>query len=66
MLENTFKHVKLMIEYIFVQIKVVSISYEPSNEPREAETLRIDDEKIYETIVMHEGCFTQLMRTHDN
>jgi len=28
-LENTSKHVKLMIEYIFVQIKDVSISYEP-------------------------------------
>ena len=29
MIENTSKHVKLMIEYIFVQIKDVSISYVP-------------------------------------
>ena len=29
MLENTSKHVKLMIIYIFAQIKDVSISYEP-------------------------------------
>jgi len=28
-IENTFKHVKLMIEYIFVQIKDISISYKP-------------------------------------
>ena len=29
MLENTYKHVKLMIIYIFAKIKDVSISYEP-------------------------------------
>jgi len=29
MIENTSKHVKLMIEYIVVQIKDVSILYEP-------------------------------------
>ena len=29
MIENTSKHVKLMTEYIFVQIKDVSILYEP-------------------------------------
>ena len=28
-LEDTSKHMKLMIEYILVQIKDVSISYEP-------------------------------------
>ena len=29
MLQNTSKHVKLMIIYIFAQAKDVSISYEP-------------------------------------
>jgi len=29
MLENTYKHVTLMIEYIFVQLKDMSNSYEP-------------------------------------
>ena len=29
MIENTSKHVKLMIEYIFVVIKDVTLTYEP-------------------------------------
>jgi len=28
-----------------------------TNKPREAETFRIDNGKIYQYVVMHEGCF---------
>lgn len=52
MLEDTSKHMKLMIEYIFVQIKDISkygMNHKHNEigtkEPRKAKTLRINDGK---------------------